>query len=213
VFKNKKAEDNTELSVGTIIGIVLAVMALIAIFSLISGLFNIFTDKEKEQGAENGFFQMTAYVESLTAGNKPVPVSVMLTENHAIVGFNPDQKQAIGFCGEPSINHRSFAASKLNFAITRDPIKCPLSDSCLCLCKAQKIDSLFRGAFDDKFSYVDCYTGTICRAYSPAKGKEVPIFKNTENCEFTMIFDTKVTNIDLSKDTNGNVELKKSVVT
>jgi hypothetical protein len=208
-IKGKKAKD-AELTLSTIIGIVLAMMALIAIFSLIASLFNLFTDREKERGVENGFFELTSVVESLKAGDNASPTPVMLDENYAIVGFNPNQNQAVGKCGDPSINHKTFAASKLSFAITRDSIKCPLDSSCLCLCKAQKIDSMFRGVFDDKYEYVNCFSGTICRAYILEKGKNyIPTFKKTENCDFAMIFDTKITNIELLKDTSGEVLLRK----
>jgi hypothetical protein len=206
-IKGKKAD--IDLSLQTIIGIVLAMMALIAIFSLIASLYNIFTDTEKEQGAEKGFFQLSGFVESLKTGAQAIPVPVMLTENYAIIGFNPNQNQAIGKCGEPSINHKALAASVLDFAITRDPVKCPLDSVCLCLCKAQKINSMFRGVFDNKFDYVDCFTGAICQVYPPKKGTVLPNFQNTDNCKFAMIFDTKVTTVELSKDSSNNIIMKK----
>lgn len=189
MIKGKKAD--IELSLNQIIGIVLAMMALIVIFTLISSLYNIFTDTEKERGVENGFYEIVSFIQSAKAGdNKTVPV--MLTDDYAIVGFNRAQGAVEGECAPPS------SPKDLDFSITRELVKCPKDSSCICMCKATNIDAILASWRFTRHELVECQNA-ICAAFYDQKDVMQPTFGKSKNCAFTLIYGEKVSNVEVAK--------------
>jgi hypothetical protein len=181
-------KSSLSLSLNTVTGLVLAVLAILAITALIGALFSIFIDNEEEKGVEEGFAWLSWVVGDVQQDFPAGPYPIQLTEDVAIVGFNPQEEDVRGHCNKP---HVPFSAE---LAITRDPLKCPKAYPCLCLCQADF------SRFNTKFEYVDCQNA-VCVHYTNEETRNTR-FEATEGCDISLIFNDGPTLVEVTK--NGN---------
>ncbi|MBN2457967.1 hypothetical protein JXB31_02440 [Candidatus Woesearchaeota archaeon] len=193
---SREKRGDMSLSLNTVIGLVLAVMALLAISAFISGLFDVFIDREKEGGVMKGFMEFYSSVESLKTGES-TELNLQLSSDYVVVGFNPGVRTLEGECREPMFPRT------IKLQITRDVIHCPMDEPCICLCSAQKISWIYRVA--KPFEYINC-ENAVCKHYTEDKQMS---FMNPEGCDMPLVFSSSVEDIVISKSLDSRVSFKK----
>jgi len=182
-----KKRASLSISLETIIGLVLAVIAIVAISTLIGGLFDIFIDKEKEKGVEDGFLWLSRVIADQNA-NFPAKNNIQLDKDVVIVGFNPGDGEIRGHCNKNQIPR------DIDLAISRDPIKCPNKYPCLCLCQADFSSWSFG---QSKFDYIDCQNA-ICTVYKDDDTIKTR-FKPTFGCTIPLLFNRDIAYVEIKK--------------
>ena len=188
-----------DLSLETVIGLVLAAIAIVAILTLIVGLFRIFTQRDEGTTIEEKFIAFANKLESMGAPDGTTE-PLQLYSDVAIVGFSQNAKTLDGTCGEPTLPRT------IDLLITRDPIKCPLESSCLCLCKAQKISWVPWNSGRDE--YINC-NNAMCRLYS---GDKIVNFGTVSGCSIPIMFNDGPTTVYIKKEGNNIVHFSKQPI-
>ncbi len=194
----KKGDTGVNLSLGAIVGLILAVLAILLLTSIVAGLITAFSADEESQ-FQNFVHIYNSIDQNERSGDywKRFPAVGFVKEDYAIIGMsNLEGLETAGetyeFSGkcknEYVVKHaRSWIKvwqDEVELKVVRDMNKCPADTACLCLCKFSGTD-------------VDCRTNAICMPFRSDEGKDI-VFKGTtgdSGCDIAIIYQNTDTDL------------------
>ncbi|MFP4402891.1 MAG: hypothetical protein ACLFPJ_00890 [Candidatus Woesearchaeota archaeon] len=176
----KKASLN--ISLETLVGIIIAVIAIVFIYSIISSLILTFTKEDRLQ--MDNFYNLRNLLE-----NQQTDVNFFgfVKKDYVILGFNKYQRTLTGECQNYWFGTKllSTKVKSADFSIRRDYLKCPLEFPCICLCKLE-LNSHTADCFDHGICLPLTSENTKDIKFSGFKGKKGKY--KEESCNIPLIY-------------------------
>ncbi len=134
---NKKAQGGIELSTSTIIKLVVAVLALIVLWTIGANLMNIFITDSEDATLRN-FERLASTIKDMNDG-KYMAYPLYVDEDYVIVGYPTGENEISGECDYGTSEAVTLSIPK--DSPNKKPLLCGTSaerEGCLCLCKKTK---------------------------------------------------------------------------
>lgn len=134
LIKNKKAEEGTSLSLKQLIGMVVAIIALVFLFSFTAKLYAIFASNP-DQGSYVAFENLVKTIDNIKDGDTRLVGQFYIDPGLKVIGFNKEEKDVDHCCG--TFDCLGVGIFKTNPYKESKPTDC-LNNACLALCDEKK---------------------------------------------------------------------------